>query len=132
VSAQAGCILDTCTVLVALSRPEALSPAAREAILAGPNHLSVVSYWEVVLKSKKGTLEVGDPRVWWSDALEQLAATPLVIRPQHIGRLYDLPPIHKDPFDRMLVAQASVEGLVLISADAAIALYGSNVLQVIG
>jgi len=131
-SAHSGYILDTCAALIALSDPEALSSAARDAILAGPNYLSVVSYWEVVLKNKKGMLEVGDPRAWWLDALEQLAATPLAIRPQHVGRLYDLRPIHKDPFDRMLVAQASVEGHALVSPDAAIALYGSKDLQVIG
>lgn len=127
-----GFLLDTCAALLALSKPDALSPAARKAILAGPNLLSVVSYWEVTLKSMKGTLEVGDPRAWWFDALEQLAATPLVLRPQHIAGVYGLPPIHKDPFDRMLIAQASAEGLALVTIDGEIARYASKSLRVIG
>ena len=57
----------------------------RTAILGGANVLSVVSYWEVVLKTMKGNLKVGDPRTWWLDALEQLAATTLVLRPEHIA-----------------------------------------------
>jgi PIN domain nuclease of toxin-antitoxin system len=132
VSESSGYLLDTCTALIALSSPESLSPDAYQAIFAGPNFLSVVSYWEVMLKSMKQALDVGDPRTWWSDALDQLAATPLMIRPQHVGKLFDLPPIHKDPFDRMLVAQSLVEGLALISPDAAILQYRSKALRVIG
>jgi PIN domain nuclease of toxin-antitoxin system len=94
--------------------------------------LSVVSYWEVMIRSMKGTLDVGDPRVWWFDTLEQLAATPLVLRPEHVAALYRLPPIHKDPFDRMLIAQAAVEGLALVTTDSKIARYASKGLRVIG
>jgi PIN domain nuclease of toxin-antitoxin system len=104
----------------------------RKAILTGPNHLSVVSYWEVVLKSMKGALDVGDPRTWWFDALEQLAATPLILRPQHIAGVYGLPPIHKDPFDRMLIAQATSEGLALVTIDGEIAQYASKSLRKVG
>jgi PIN domain nuclease of toxin-antitoxin system len=92
----------------------------------------VVSYWEIMLKSMKGTLDVGDPRAWWFDALEQLAATPLVLRPQHIAGVYSLPPIHKDPFDRMLIAQAAAEGLVLVTMEGVIAQYASSGLRVVG
>ncbi len=127
-----GCLLDTCTALLALVDPDALSPAARKAILAGPNVLSVVTYWEVLLKSMKGTLEVGDPRAWWFDALEQLAATPLVLRPPHIAGVYGLPPIHNDPFDRVLIAQAMAEGLALVTSDGEIARYASKGLRVVG
>ena len=94
--------------------------------------LSVVCYWEVMIKSMKGTLDVGDPRAWWFDALEQLAATPLVLRPEHITAVYRLEPIHKDPFDRMLIAQATVEGLALVTTDSKIARYASKGLRVIG
>jgi len=93
--------------------------------------LSVLSYWEVMLKSMKGVLDVGDPRAWWFDALDQLAATPLPLRPQHIAAVYGLPPIHKDPFDRMLIAQATVEGLSLVSIDGEIAHYASQSLRVV-
>ncbi|MGD0293648.1 MAG: type II toxin-antitoxin system VapC family toxin [Terracidiphilus sp.] len=127
-----GYLLDTHTAIWALDTPEKLTASARNAVLAGPNVLSVVSYWEVMLKSTKGTLDVGDPRMWWSEALEQLAATPLVLRPQHIAELYALPPIHKDPFDRMLIAQAAVEGLALVSSDSEIMRYASKGLRVVG
>jgi PIN domain nuclease of toxin-antitoxin system len=125
-------LLDTHTAIWALDTPEKLTASAHKAVLSGQNVLSVVSYWEVMLKSMKGTLDVGDPRMWWQEALEQLAATPLVLRPQHIAGLHALPPIHKDPFDRMLIAQATVEGLTLVSSDSEIARYASRELQVVG
>jgi PIN domain nuclease of toxin-antitoxin system len=126
-----GYLLDTHTAVWALDTPEKLTASARRAVLAGRNVLSVVTYWEVMLKSMKGRLDVGDPRVWWHEALEQLAATPLALRPQHIAELYALPPIHKDPFDRMLIAQAAAEGLTLVSSDSEIAQYASKGLRVV-
>lgn len=131
-SARSGNLLDTCSVLLALANPERLTAAARKAILAGPNILSVVTYWEVMLKSMKGTLDVGDPRAWWFDALDELAAAPLALRPHHVSAVYALPPIHKDPFDRMLIAQATAEGHTLVTSDAEIARYTSKSLRVIG
>lgn len=127
-----GYLLDTHAAIWALERPEALTASARAAVLSGPNFLSVVSYWEVILKSMKGTLDVGDPRAWWFDALEQLAATPLVLRPEHIAGVYRLPPIHKDPFDRMLIAQAASENLALITIDGKIARYRLKELRIVG
>ena len=116
-------LLDTHTALWALERPEALTPAALKVAASGPNVLSLVSYWEVMLKSMKGNLDVGDPRHWWQEALEQLNARVLALRPEHIGAVYNLPPIHKDPFDRILVAQAQVEGVTLLTADPVLARY---------
>jgi PIN domain nuclease of toxin-antitoxin system len=75
-----GYLLDTNAALIALTDPDRLPAAVRTALLAGPNILSVVSYWEVLLKSMKGRLKVGDPRTWWPDALDQLGATPLALR----------------------------------------------------
>jgi PIN domain nuclease of toxin-antitoxin system len=115
-----------------MSQSKSLSAIAKAAVAAGPNFLSVLSYWEVMLKSMKGRLDVGDPRAWWTDALDQLAATSLLLRPQHIAGVYALAPIHKDPFDRMLIAQAAAEGLALVSMDGEIARYASKTLQVVG
>ena len=126
-----GYLLDTNTVLFALGAPERLSPKARAAVEAGPNLLSVVSYWEVMLKSMKGKLEVGDPRSWWTDAVEQLAATQLTLRAEHVAVLYTLPLHHHDPFDRILIAQAMAEKLTLITADAEFARYRAAGLTVI-
>ena len=125
-------LLDTHVAINSIAQSSKLSTDAKAAVAVGPNFLSVVSYWEVMLKSMKGTLDVGDPRIWWSEALDQLAATPLVLRPQHITELYALPPIHKDPFDRMLIAQAAAEGLTLVSSDSEILRYASNSLRVVG
>jgi len=126
-----GCLLDTHMVLFSMFQSNRLSVSAKTAIASGSNVLSVVSYWEVMVKSMKGTLDVGDPRVWWQEALEQLAATALPIRPEHVAAVHGLAPIHKDPFDRMLVAQATVEGLVLVTADAQIRRYASKNLRVV-
>ena len=128
---MSGNLLDTSAALLALTEPSRLPAAVRSAILAGPNYFSVVSYWEVVLKSMKGNLDVGDPRAWWTDALEQLAATPLPLRPDHIAEVYALPPIHKDPFDRALIAQAAVEGLRLVTTDSEIPRYASDRVKVL-
>jgi PIN domain nuclease of toxin-antitoxin system len=84
-----------------------------------------------MIKSMKRTLDVGDPRVWWQEALEQLAATVLPLRPEHVAAVHGLPFIHKDPFDRVLIAQATVEGLALVSGDAKIRRYASKNLRVV-
>ncbi len=128
-----GNLLDTNTVLISLTDPDRLPAAVRSAVLAkaGLNVLSVVCFWEVLLKGMKGNLDVGDPRTWWSEALDQLAATPLALRPRHVAGVYTLPPHHKDPFDRILVAQSITEELTLITIDREIPLYASAGLQFI-
>ena len=126
-----GQLLDTNAALIALTDPDSLSAKVRKALLVGPNILSTISYWEVVIKAMKGTLNVGDPRAWWRDALDQLAATPLALRPDHVAELYPLPAHRKDPFDRILIAQAMAEGLTLVTIDSEISLYASPRLRVI-
>jgi PIN domain nuclease of toxin-antitoxin system len=79
----------------------------------------------------KGLLKIEDPLSWWPDALEQLAATALVLRPEHVAEIYRLPPIHRDPFDRVLIAQAMVEGLSLVTTDREILRYASKRLRVV-
>jgi PIN domain nuclease of toxin-antitoxin system len=126
-----GYLLDTNTTLIALTDPARLSSRVRAAIRAGPNVLSAIVYWEVLLKSMKGMLEIADPLTWWPDALEQLVATPLVLRPEHVAEISSLPPIHRDPFDRVLIAQAMVEGLNLVTTDREIPRYASKRLRVV-
>jgi PIN domain nuclease of toxin-antitoxin system len=126
-----GYLLDTSIALLGLACPERISPGLRRALEEGPVYLSVISYWEVLLKTMKGKLDVGDPRAWWPDALDQLAAVPLPLRPDHISEIYDLAPIHQDPFDRALIAQAIVEGLVLATTDHDIPKYASERFRVI-
>ena len=84
-----------------------------------------------MLKSMKGSLLIGDPLIWWRDVLEELAAVPLLLLPKHIAAVHGLPPIHKDPFDRILIVQAIAENLTLVTTDVRIPLYASSTLQVI-
>jgi PIN domain nuclease of toxin-antitoxin system len=79
----------------------------------------------------KGKLDVGDPRVWWTDALDRLSAIAVPLRSEHISAIYGLPPIHQDPFDRALMGQAIVEELTLVTLDAEIAKYASECLRVL-
>ena len=126
-----GYLLDTNVALLAVSRSVSLSAGVRDAMERGANYLSVIVYWEVMLKSMKGALKVGEPRTWWLDALEQLAAAPLVLRPEHVTAIHALPPIHKDPFDRVLIAQATVEDLTLLTTDGEIPQYASERFRVV-
>jgi len=126
-----GYLLDTGVALVAVHAPERLSRPARAAIEEGPAFLSVIAYWEVMVKAMKGTLDVGDPVEWWRETLDALGLRPLLYRPGHIAAIYHLPPVHQDPFDRALIAQAMVEGLALVTTDGEIARYACEGLRVI-
>jgi len=121
-------LLDTSTLIWAVAAPDRLSAAARKAIKAGPLVLSVVSYWEIVIKARKGLLTVSDPAGWWSRAADLLGGEILSIRATHISALAALPEIHRDPFDRMLIAQAAAEGLTLMAKDAVLHRYAVKVL----
>jgi PIN domain nuclease of toxin-antitoxin system len=90
--------------------------------------LSVVSFSEIVLKVQKGSLDIADPKHWWSRATELIGGVILSIRPAHISVLAGLPDVHNDPFDRMLIAQASAEGLALIACDEQFSRYSIKVL----
>ena len=115
----------------ALEAPERLSRAGHTAVKSGPNFLSVISYWEVILKSAKGKLDVGNPAAWSETALSDFAAIAMPLRPAHIAEIHGLPAIHNDPFARALIAQAAVKELVLVTTDEKIALYASECLRVI-
>jgi PIN domain nuclease of toxin-antitoxin system len=126
-----GYLLDTNVALLSLAAPERISAGIRRAIERGPAFLSVISYWEILLKSMRGKLNVGDVHAWWSDALGNLAATPLPLFPGHIAEIYNLEPIHQDPFDRALIGQAISESLALVTIDSEIRKYASPRLQVL-
>ncbi len=128
---MSGFLLDTNIALLGLTEPERISIEVRQAVESGPVYLSVISFWEVLLKTMKGKLDVGHPNAWWADTLDKLTATPLPLRPEHISVLYELEPIHHDPFDRVLIAQAIVEGLILVTTDGEIQKYASERFQVL-
>ena len=116
-------LLDTSTLIWSLASPDRLSLPARRALKTGPLVLSVVSYWEVAIKVRKGLLAIADPASWWSRATSLLGGEILSIRADHISALAGLPEFHRDPFDRMLVAQAASEGLVFLGGDEQIRRY---------
>ena len=116
-------LLDTSALLWALGEPERLSPRARRLVDAGENVVSVASYWEIVIKTQKGLLTISDLATWWRRASELIAAPMLNIRSSHVTALAALPMLHKDPFDRILIAQAKAEGLPLLTNDSAVSDY---------
>lgn len=116
-------LLDTSTLLWTLASPGRLSQRARDAVAAGNSVLSVASYWEVVIKTRKGMLPIPDPVNWWTRAVELLGGQVLPIRASHITALAALPDLHRDPFDRILIAQAVAEGWPLITSDQNIGAY---------
>ena len=121
--ARAAHLLDTSTLLWALEAPERLSPRARRLVDAGEHIVSVASYWEVVIKTQKGLLTIADLATWWRRATELVAARVLPIRASHVTALAALPMLHKDPFDRILIAQAVAEGLDFVTNDEPISDY---------
>jgi PIN domain nuclease of toxin-antitoxin system len=120
-------LTDTHTLVWALSDPEALGSAAREALARSPFTASVDNLWELVLKTRKPGALVADPLPWWEKYVARSGIRVLAIRTRHIVSLAGLPDLHKDPFDRVLVTQALAEGFTLASKDAILARYGAPV-----
>ncbi len=119
-------LLDTHAVLWWLGG-DRLAQAAVDRI-ADPATLvavSAASVWEAAIKAALGKLELPAPL---SQALADEGFEPLAITVAHAEMAGDLPPLHRDPFDRMLVAQASIEGLTLVTRDPQFERYGVPVL----
>jgi PIN domain nuclease of toxin-antitoxin system len=123
-------LLDTHAFIWWDSDPSRLSPAAHAALHDPANEvwLSVASVWEMVIKAQLGKLNL---RLSLAEILTQQQANGLQVVPMtlaHVLAVATLPPIHRDPFDRVLIAQAYVEGAAIISADAALHQYPVHVL----
>lgn len=118
-------LLDTAPFLWAVANPEKLSAKVRKLIDSRRNPLfvSVASLWEIIVKAQKGMLPIDDPPRWLDAGLVSLEALVLPIKPAHVYGVSQLPMIHKDPFDRLLLAQAASEGWVLISSDVVLRQY---------
>ena len=122
-----GALADTHALLWWLSDDPQLSDAARELIGAGEVsvHFSAASVWEAEIKAAIGKLVAPADLL---GALEADAFVELPISARHAREAGRLPPLHRDPFDRMIVAQARLEGFSVITADPKIAAYGAQVL----
>jgi len=92
-------------------------------------YLSLASVWEILIKSGIGQLPIPTPAVEYiAHQMRINRVNPLPIRMPHLKELEALAPVHRDPFDRMLVAQARAEGMPILSADPQIKKYGVAVL----
>jgi PIN domain nuclease of toxin-antitoxin system len=122
-------LLDTHVLLWALDDDPSLSPAARTAITDGRNvvFVSAATAWEIVIKKALGKLRA--PAGDYLEELRRHRFTPLDITTEHALAVENLPPHHADPFDRMLVAQAQVEKLTLVTRDERLLAYAVPTLQ---
>ena len=122
-------LLDTHVFLWAVDNNPNLSPVAREAIVDGHNivYVSAATAWEISIKRAIGKLKIPE-----SDYLEELRLhrfMPLSITTEHALAVENLPPHHKDPFDRMLIAQAQEENLALVTRDPRIKAYEVRIIE---
>jgi len=118
-------LLDTHLLLWALSAPARLPAPARRLIQDADVYVSAASIWEISVKASLGKLRA-DPNEVLA-ALEPAGFLSLPIAGEHAARVASLPPVHRDPFDRLLIAQALVEPMRLISTDGALQGYGEIV-----
>ena len=120
-------LLDTHVLLWSLAEPGKLSDRARDALEDAHNEVfvSAVSAWEISVKRAKGRLTAPDNL---AAVVEERGLTHLPLTFHHAERAASLPPHHRDPFDRFLVAQAQVEGLVLVTRDSRVPLYSIRTL----
>ena len=121
-------LLDTQALLLALDDDPNLSPVARNAIVDPANDVfvSAVSIWEIAIKRTLGKLKAPDGL---AALVEELGFQELVVTSFHAEQAGGLPMHHRDPFDRMLVAQAQAEGLSIVTSDRRIPLYGVRTLK---
>lgn len=118
-------LLDTHVLLWAAGSPDQLPPDARTLLEDTSNELvfSAASLWEITIKRSLGRPDFQvDARVLRRGLLDN-GYLELSITSEHAVFIDSLPTIHKDPFDRILVAQATVEGITLLTADALVAQY---------
>ena len=122
-------LLDTHLLVWAMGSPQRL-PAGLAPMLEDPSHtpvFSVASLWELVIKQALGRPDFTVQPAVLRRALLDAGWQELPIEAHHVLAVAALPPLHRDPFDRLLLAQASVEGLLLITADQQMAHYPAPV-----
>ena len=118
-------LLDTHVFLWWRADDRRLGPEVRDAIAFAPVvFVSAASAWEVAIKIALGRLRIPEP---FGRGVDASGFRRLSIAFEHAEAAAALPPLHGDPFDRMLVAQAQTERLVLLTGDDAVAVYGDDV-----
>jgi len=124
-------LLDTHTFLWWNLDDPQLSAAARAIIVDGGNtlYLSAVVAWEIAIKAAKGRLTLPEPAdLYVTKRMNMHAFSAMPVEFSHALEVTNLPPLHSDPFDRLLVAQARLEKLPILTADAAIGRYEVEVI----
>jgi PIN domain nuclease of toxin-antitoxin system len=125
-------LLDTRLLLLAAGAPEQLPTEVQWFLGAAPNELlfSSVSFWEITAKQalRRKDFQV-DPRLLYRGLLDN-GYRELPIESRHAIAAHDLPPIHDNAFDRILIAQALVEGIVLLTSDPVVARYPGSIRKV--
>jgi len=120
-------LLDTHTVIWWVDQDHLLSPAAHAALADPANELllSAGTIWEIAIKVGLAKLSLSLPyRQWFSQAMEDLGVTILPVTVEYADVQATLPSHHRDPFDRLLIAQAIVENVPWVSNDAIFDQYG--------
>ena len=122
-------LLDSHTLIWSQDDTGQLSAAANAA-LSNPGNdrlISAATVWEIAIKVGKGRLLLSKPfRVWMDTAIADLGLTLLPITLEHAERQSVLTGHHRDPFDRLLISQALVEGIPIVGGDAIFDAYGVN------
>src|SRR5271165_3212781 len=118
-------LLDTHILIWAAVEPERLSGTATSLVEDENNELvfSAVSLWEIAIKTGRGREDFQIDAGLFRRNLFDNGYAEVTVTGSHAVAVVTLPPLHKDPFDRMLVAQAMIEGLTLVTADPAVAKY---------
>jgi PIN domain nuclease of toxin-antitoxin system len=117
-------LADTHSLVWGLSKPSLLGTGARSIFRDGEVVASVASLWELCLKTGRRTGLVAEPIGWWARYVTQSGITAIPISESHVLALATIGNLHGDPFDRILIAQAIVEKLPLVTKDAKLARYG--------
>ena len=124
-------ILDTHTFLWWNMDDPQLSKTAREFISDGKNEvfLSAACAWEIAIKCARGRLKLPEvPGQYVADRMVAHHFLPLPVQISHALQVFNLPDIHQDPFDRLLVAQSQLEDLPILTADTLIPQYGVSII----
>ena len=122
-------LLDTHVLLWAVAAPHRLASAVRSLIADRRYAVSVATLWELINKKAKGDAPVKDPAAWWDRYVVRSQTPVLSIRGAHVLYLDRLPWHHRDPYDRILIAQAAVERMPLVTADPEIRKYPIDTLE---
>ena len=124
-------LLDTVAWIWSVSATERLNQEARDLLSDSSQevYFSAVSAWEIAIKVALGRLSFPEPPpILVPREMARLGLRPLPVNHHHALAVYDLPRHHGDPFDRLLIAQARVEGLTLLTADRDIQKYSVQLL----